>query len=160
MKAREWGESIPWAAVLVLLIAEKSLAASSCSVVVAPPSFGNYNPSVVASLDTTGNVQVSCSGGLGRISYTIILSSGSEGSYENRKLKHLTNKLRYNLYVDGAYTQIWGDGSAGTSIVSDSYIQPGTGNTIRNYPIYGRLFSKQNVPTGTYLDGLTVTVNY
>lgn len=136
-------------------------AASTCTVSYSPADFGIYNPQSPNSNDTTGNIQVTCSGGLGRISYTITLATGASGTYSARKLNHtLNNSLNYNLFVDAARTLIWGDGTAGTSTLSDSYIHPGYGNTIRSYPVYGRVPAGQNVRTGQYTDQLTITVNY
>jgi spore coat protein U-like protein len=65
--------------------------------------------------------------------------------------------LSYNFYTTGAFTQIWGDGTAGTAQQTFSTnIQ--LGNV--NFTVYGRVPTGQFAATGTYADSITVTVTY
>ena len=60
--------------------------------------------------------------------------------------------LQYNLYTDPARTEIWGDGQFGVTV-------PGAGNgTTQSFPVYGRVFPGQVVPSGPYSDYIQVTV--
>jgi spore coat protein U-like protein len=43
--------------------------------------------------------------------------------------------------------------------VSDSYLL-GLGTTVRHYALYGRVPALQNAPAGSYLDSITITVDY
>jgi spore coat protein U-like protein len=69
-----------------------------------------------------------------------------------------SSHLNYNLYLDSAYTQIWGDGTGGTVTKSDN-IGGLLGSSI-SYTVYGRLPGGQNVPAGVYSDTVFVTVIY
>jgi spore coat protein U-like protein len=67
--------------------------------------------------------------------------------------------LNYNLYASAAYSNIWGDGSGATSVVSDSkFIAVGT--TTTDYTVYGRIPAGQDAAAGTYVDTIVVTLNY
>lgn len=69
-------------------------------------------------------------------------------------------QLNYNLYADGAHTLIWGDGTGGTSTVSDSYTLPASSST-RDYTVYGRISGAQSsAVAGNYLDTVLITVTY
>ena len=67
--------------------------------------------------------------------------------------------LVYNLYTQANYAIIWGDGSPGTAVISDSY-SVGQDTISNQYPIYGRIPAGQNSYIGSYIDILIVTVNY
>lgn len=133
----------------------------SCTASTNTMDFLNYQGLDPAPKDLQGNVQVVCSAlvaGL-NVSYNITLSSGNSGSYSPRKMNRLASNLNYNLYSDAAYSQIWGDGSGSTVIVSDSYILA-LFSVTRNYTIYGRIPALQTVAAGTYTDSIVATVNY
>lgn len=137
-------------------------ALADCTVSASPTSFGTYSPFSISPLDGTGNVQVSCTL-LGVISllvsYDILLSPGSSSTFANRTMTGGGYNLNYNLYTTAGRSSIWGDGSGGTSIVSDGYLL-GLLTTVRNYTVYGRVVALQNVPPGPYSDTIVVTVNY
>lgn len=142
--------------------AHAAFALASCTASASTTAFGTYLPTAASPLDSVGNVQVSCSL-LGVISiavaYTISLSTGSSGSYSQRVMSSGGPNLDYNLYSNASRTSIWGNGSGGTSTVSDGYLL-GLLTTTRNYPVYGRVAAGQNVPAGTYGDTITVQVDY
>lgn len=137
-------------------------AIADCTVSATGVAFGSYTFNNPTPTDAAGNVQVSCSliGLLSLIvSYDILLSTGGSGSYAPRKMVNGANELQYNLYTNAGRSVVWGNGTAGTSIVSDGYLL-GIGTTVRNYPVYGRLPASQNTLAGAYVDTITVTVNY
>jgi spore coat protein U-like protein len=70
-----------------------------------------------------------------------------------------SNQLQYNLFTDALHTIIWGDGSSGTSSVSDSYIL-NLLSTTRNYTVYGQIPASQNVAVGAYTDSIIATVTF
>ena len=134
----------------------------SCAVTPAPAAvaFGSYNPISGTADTTTGNIAVTCSAlVLFTASYVISLSTGASGSYTTRFMNLTGNHLNYNLYTQAARTTVWGDGTAGTVTVSDSYTAIGLSET-RNYTVYGLLPALQAVPAGAYTDTITVTVTY
>lgn len=134
----------------------------TCGVTATSVGFGNYSPFDISPVDSTGNVRVSCSLlGLASllVSYRIYLGTGTGGSYSPRMMYKGTAPLNYNLYTNSARTTIWGDGSGGTSYVSDGYLLGLT--TVRiDYTVYARLPAEQNVAPGVYSDTITVTVEY
>lgn len=136
--------------------------ALSCSVSAISTSFGVYSPLSPGALDGTGQVTVRCEQLLISIlvSYTIQLSSGSSGSYAPRNMNGPGYQLAYNLYNDASHTQVWGDGSLGTGVVSDGYLLGIIFPVVRSYNVYGRIPAGQNVAPGSYTDSIVVTVNY
>ncbi|MFN3397663.1 MAG: spore coat U domain-containing protein [Sulfurimicrobium sp.] len=159
---RATGMTLRLCTLALALLPATAHAIASCTVSATGVAFGNYSFSNPAATDAAGNVQVSCSL-LGLISllvsYDILLSPGGSGSYTPRKMTSGANELQYNLYTNAGRSVVWGDGTGGTSIVSDGYLL-GIGTTVRNYLVYGRLPAGQNAPAGAYGDTITVTVNY
>lgn len=133
-----------------------ALHAATCSVNASPVAFGAYSPFNLLPLDTTGDIQVSCSDVLLAMSYTLRLDPGGGGSYAPRRLAGGGYSLDYNLYTDPARTLIWGDGSASTLTVTGAFAVSGTAN----HPVHGRVFARQNVASGSYADTITVTIDY
>jgi len=68
--------------------------------------------------------------------------------------------LTYNLYRDSGCSQVWGDGTAGTSTVSDSVTLISTSVTT-NYVVYSRIAAAQRVAkVNAYSDNLLVSITY
>ncbi len=135
-------------------------AAATCDVSANGVAFGAYDSIGNAQRDTSGTISVTCSGTLGdNVSYSIQLNAGA-GTYANRRISTGAVNLNYNLYVDSSRSQIWGDGSGGTSVVHDSYALTQTSVT-RQYTIYGRIPTGQNqANAGSYLENIIVTLSY
>jgi spore coat protein U-like protein len=111
-----------------------------------------FSPTALAS---TGTVSLHC--GWLDFNVRIYLSTGMSGTYVSRTLDGPgTDVLNYNLYRDAAYTQIWGDGTGGTSYYSNTWP---TGNVI-NLIVYGRITAGQDVRAGLYSDTVVVTVTF
>lgn len=86
------------------------------------------------------------------VAFTVSLSTGSSGTYSQRRMTSGTAFLGYNLYVSALRTIVWGDG-----------ITTGTVSTVDNnvdLPVYGRIPGLQNVPPGAYSDTIIVTVTF
>ncbi|HUP91872.1 MAG TPA: spore coat U domain-containing protein [Solimonas sp.] len=135
---------------------------ATCTASAQTVAFGSYNPFSATPLDSSGQVGVSCSISLGisiAVSYTIKLSTGVAGSYAPRYMAAGANHLNYNLYTSSARTTVWGNGTGGTSTVTDSYLL-GLSTVARTYPVYGRVTAQQNLPGGSYSDTIMVTVEY
>jgi len=134
-------------------------AAISCTATVTGIAFGTYDSLNSASDDSVGNVAVTCTATApSTVSYTIAIGGGSGGP-ASRHLTSDQDSLTYNLYTDATRVQLWGDGTAGTSVTSDSYSLSQTQVT-RTYGIYGRIPGKQSRRAGSYRDVLAVTVTY
>lgn len=152
---------------LLLLLLQAGAAGAAgvavCGVTATGVTFPPYSPTGGASVTGTGNVAVTClSVQAGTAAYTIALSSGA-GTFANRIMTSPgppSYTLGYNLYSDNARTMIWGDGTSGTSTVSDVYsilLLPIT----HNFPVYGFIPGSQiTAGVGTYSDSVTVTITF
>ena len=151
-----------------------------CSITAIPVNFGDFVTISPASLDTVGAVTVSCSGVL---SYSVIIGPGSNsgGIFSPRKMAQNGYTLNYNLYIDPARTQVWGDGTGSTfvqSVTTPPFVptslpsgasggKKGSAKRKLNlalgarkdtFVVYGRIPPGQVIPAGQYSDNLTVTV--
>jgi len=130
--------------------------AANCLVSATSLNFGSYTG--VGALTGSSDVKVRCTNGSG---YTLKLSPGS-GTYATRLLTSGSNSLQYNLFTDGAYTSIWGDGTSSTAVVTGTGAGLATASEI-THPVYGQLpdnTTNEAAPAGSYADSITVTVEY
>lgn len=154
---------LKWTLPISLLFIQLSVNAAliaTCTVSTTAVAFSNYVATASTNNDGLGDVAVTCNAlvaaGVG--GYVIDLSAGS-GTYANRKLTSGSNFLAYNLYSDTTRLLVWGDGTAGTQTVSDSYLILLTPTT-RHYTVYGQIPPGQSQPAGTYTDTVTATITY
>ena len=140
--------------------AGSAYADSTCSVSTSGVSFGAYDVFSPSANETVGNISVACTGltGSSSAAYDILISTGG-GSFTSRLMSSGSHTLAYNLYTDSNRSIVWGDGSVGTQIVSDSY-SLGLSQVTKDYSIYGRIPAQQNAYVGSYSDTLVVTVNF
>ena len=135
--------------------------AQTCTLSSAPVTFANYDPFSSVASDISGSLTVTCNSAVSLlVSYTMQLSAGLSGSMSPRKMSNGGTQLSYQLYSNSGRTTIWGDGSAGTSTVTDGYLISVLVPVVRNYSVYGRITAKQNVTAGSYLDTVTVLMTY
>jgi spore coat protein U-like protein len=129
--------------------------AADCNVSPSGVNFGSFSPLILATVDSTGSITVNCTD-VG--SYTISLSPGS-GTFSQRSMVSGGHTLLYNLFLDAAYQQIWGDGSSGSSMVTLTNPINGQDNV---HTVYGRipLSVQRAAHVGSYSDIITVTVSY
>jgi spore coat protein U-like protein len=136
---------------------------ASCSISASAVPFGSYDPTSPTALTPTGSVSASCqliSGVSLLVAYSITLSTGSSGSYLARKMTGTTTPMSYNLYLNSAMTQVWGDGVSGGSVSeSDGYLL-GLGNVVKTYTVFAKLPAQQLVAAGGYSDSITVSISY
>jgi len=130
--------------------------AINCTITLNPLSFGVYMPPGITHLDAVTDITVRCTAQPG--TYAVTIGPGLSG---NQLLRTLSagggDFLNYNLFRDPARTQIWGDGTPPTFVVTGA--RPGRGPpTINVHPLYGRVFSGQTPNPGNYADSLLVTV--
>jgi spore coat protein U-like protein len=135
-------------------------AAVSCGVSTTGVAFGSYDPVLGQNRDTSGTISVSCTGNSGdSVSYSLLLSAGN-GAFSSRAMAGSAVPLQYNLYTDIARSQVWGDGTGGTLVVSDSY-SISTSPTVRNYTVYGRIpAGETGVTAAAYNDSIAITLDY
>jgi spore coat protein U-like protein len=150
-----------WLSLLFALAPIPAHAIAVCTVSAVGPVV-TYDPNNSMATNGAGSVTVNCSL-VGIISllvaYQIQFSTGSSNSFSQRTMNNLSDQLGYNLYTDAARSIVWGNGSPGTSVVSDGYLL-GLGPVIRDYPIYLQIPPSQFVPAGVYNDTITITLVY
>lgn len=130
-----------------------------CDVSSTGTAFGGYDTLGAGSKDTIGTISVTCSGSIGEaVNYTIALGPGS-GGFMARTMLASGSQLQYNLYADGAHTAVWGDGTSGTTTVSDNYTLSSSTIT-RQYTVYGEIPGQSGPKTGVYMDTLLITLTY
>jgi spore coat protein U domain-containing protein, fimbrial subunit CupE1/2/3/6 len=134
---------------------------ATCTISAASLSFGSYEPALANAtvpLDVNGSVTVRCTKGT---TATIGLDQGSHaatGSTTTTPLRQMINDtslLRYDLFRTAAGTDVWGD--IGTPNVQ-SY--SATNNGSQTLTVFGRIPAAQDVPTGSYSDTVTATINF
>lgn len=132
---------------------------SSCLVSASGVAFGIYDPTSPTAHASSGTIAVSCvvSGATGHNPVTIALSAGTSGSYGSRTMVSGTDSLTYNLYLDAAYSQVWGDGT-GVSVTDTRFVTPG--KPAFTATVYGLIPAAQSPGAGTFSDTITVTVSF
>jgi spore coat protein U-like protein len=153
--------------VLFLLLGLSSMAhAQSCSVSSTSVAFGVYDPIGSSSpLDGSGQIAVDCVPN--NVMFTAGLSTGGSGTYFSRRLAAGSDTLQYNLYLDAARTNVFGDGSGGTQTATcitgiTAYgcigSNPSGQGRRATLPFYGRIPAGQDVAAGLYSDTIQVIV--
>ena len=128
-----------------------SLQVSLCTIDTAGIEFGIYDTRSPTPLDATGGVTFSCSASL---VVSIVFTPGLSGSFD-RTMNGGADQLSYNLYLDPVHTQVWGDGTSGTSVYINT--NPPRDASI-GVPVYGQIPARQSVAEGRYTDSLMVVL--
>ena len=128
----------------------------NCNVSATNLAFGSFSPLTDSAVDSTATITVTCNKS---IPYTIGLSPGSSGTYSPRRMTNGGNQLAYNLYSDAGYSQVWGNGTGGSFMVSGSIPLR---FDFTNHTVYGRipLSTQRSAVVGSYSDSITVTVTF
>jgi len=137
-------------------------AVTTCTVTATGVAFGTYTPLTPIALTSTATLSVTCTVTTHRNTITIDLSTGASNRFTPRTMTSGANILNYNLYLDAADTQIWGDGTGGSVIDSITLIRVGGGtkSVSANATVYGAVAALQDPAPGSYTDTITVSVNY
>jgi len=132
---------------------------SSCTVSASGVAFGIYDPTVAIATFSSATIGVNCvvSGATGHNPVTIAFDTGSSGTFTSRTMLNGTDVLNYNLYIDAAYTLVWGDGS-GLSLTHTQFVTPGKPSF--SATVYGMIPALQTPGSGTFSDTITVTVSF
>jgi len=140
------------AAQVTIPFAVSATVVRGCAIAATNLAFGTY-PAFFSppSLLGTSTIRVTCDLG---DTYTIGLSDGLHDSGAQRRMARTVAPIRYlnyGLYQDAALTQVWRDTGPTRKDAT------GTGGP-QSYTVYGHLPGAQVVPTGAYVDTVTVTV--
>jgi spore coat protein U-like protein len=130
--------------------------ANNCTISTSALAFGAYDPVVAnasANLDATGTVTVACTKGA---TATIGLGLGSNASGNTRRMTDgSSNFLTYEVYQDSSRSAVWGN--SGAELLTPS---AAPSKSTRDFTVYGRIPSNQDVPAGSYADTVMATVNF
>ena len=123
----------------------------NCTISTGGVAFGAYDVFSASPVDAAGSVTYQCT--LGAI-IVVQLGTGSAGAFNPRTMLRSGEPLNYNLYLDASRTQVWGNGTSGTSTHSNSVfvLFPVV------VPVYARIFAGQNVTVGSYSDSVVATI--
>lgn len=153
MLARLLGPLTVSAMVSGLCVLVPAPALAQCTISASGVGFGEYDVFTPAPTDSTGTVTYECHGSVREVRVT--LSPGS-GTFAARTLRRAAETLQYNLYLDAARTQVWGDGTAGT----DFYFRRNAPPKPQFLTVYGRIEPQQDVGIGAYVDALIVAIDF
>ena len=143
--------------------------AGACAVSSSGLAFGPYQPLTfpgkLASAATTSDARVDivCTGIVAGGAYTVALGPASAGGGNRISVRYLSgdaggDDMAFNVYLDPAHTQVWGDGIIAGSLMSGT-IPPGNSN--QSHTVYGRIQAGQStLRAGSYSGWLTMTVSY
>ncbi len=143
-------------AFLISLIAPNCFAITCSFTSTTAVVFGNYDVFSAANDDSIGSINYSCQG-VGNNVIIIYLNQGNAISTFNRYMLSGASRLRYNLYLDSARTQVWGNGTSRTNIYGPFNPPNKTNVTVS---VYGRIVAQQDAAVGSYSDYVVATVNF
>jgi spore coat protein U-like protein len=151
---------VPLLLALGLCVPATSHAAQRCRLEVQGVSFGDYMPGAQAPVDSAAFLSVRCVGNPPG-PFVVKIGPGLSGDPGQRTMQSGAETLFYNLFVDGARTRIWGDGTGGTESV---VVEPGPARDGRprqtELSVYGRIPAGQDPTPGAYSDTIIVTVEF
>ena len=141
-------------------VAVPAFGASDCSITVLPTlSFPAYDVFVGPPTVTSGIARIRCTGSGSLPSFVVGMGqSATSGSISGRQMAQQgagnTGRLNYNIYKDGGYSSLWGDGTGGTTPL----VVTVSGATTQ-VPIYGKIDPGQDAPVGNYKDTVVMSVD-
>lgn len=139
-----------------LLVAHPARAASCSLQGIVPLTFGRYEASALSGSEAQGTISVLCSQLLQGETLRVVIGPGNHATGWNRHLASGASRLAYQLYLDSSRTQVFGDGTGGTTAWTHTAgSQPVSSFDV---PVYGHIPAGQWVAAGSYTDTLTVTL--
>lgn len=124
---------------------------ATCDIHSVSPADVNFGSilSSATDADAVGTLNVNCTQGT---DYSIGLDDGQNATGGSRRMVKGSDSVAYDLYLDAARSNRWGDGS------SDSAAGTGSGSS-QAISVYGRI-ATANSPAGNYSDVVVATVTY
>jgi spore coat protein U-like protein len=127
---------------------------NSCTVAVNNLSFGSVTdltPAIAAT--TTGSVTCTATA---PVAVSFDAGDGGSSTLATRQMASGGNTINYNLYRNGAHTEILGDGTSGTFTIGLT----STGGADA-FTVYGQTVAAQSAkPVATYTTTITATVTF
>ncbi len=133
----------------------------SCVVSAQPVVFGTVTENAAAT--TVGSITLTCQGGGNEKAFTVALSQGVSNSFLPRLMLSPSggSELQYNLYLNAAHTQVWGNGQGSTQLFVGALDFNGirSQEATATMTVFGQIPRQSPSPSpGTYGDNITVTV--
>lgn len=129
-------------------------------------AFGQYEPLASATQLVSGDrtadstISVTCTAIAVGGSYTIAAGPSAQGGgISPRSLGHSAGGpgMAFNVYLDGAYRTVWGDGFTGAVITGSIP----AGDSTQTYTVFGKVPAGQStLKVGSYSGLLTLTIVY
>jgi spore coat protein U-like protein len=158
MRLPQWMASFGLGIAILLLGSSTAQAQfGNCTISTTSVNFGPYDVFTSFPLDSTGSIRLRCVGLFFGTPVTVMLGPGNGPNASHRWMESSAGPdvLNYNLYLDAARTQVWGDPNPyaySTTIVL--FLLD------RTLTVYGRVPAGQDVVAGTYTDTVTAIINF
>ena len=128
-------------------------------------NFLGYNPSSGSPAIASSSATLTCnylSGSAQKVDWSMVLSNGSSGDCNARRMASGGGTLDYNIFQNSVAGGVWGNLACATYPFGTMTVGPGAGNGTRSvtYTLYGQIPVGQFVAAGTYSENLTLTINY
>jgi spore coat protein U-like protein len=147
--------SLRGVAAACLLLAAATRADAACTLSSTTISFGTYDVFQAGPTDSTGTITYRCDNKDRDVRITI--SAGSSGTFTSRMLRNSAETMAYNLFLNAGFTQVWGDGTGGTTAY---FLHNPPNKKDVAVTVYSRIPGGQDVPVGNYSDTVVVTLEY
>lgn len=131
----------------------------SCNVVASDVDFGDVNP-LVGTDSAIGTISVDCTGVADVApSVSTRITAGQWGTFATRKMRSSAGDLlNYNLYTTSQATNIWGDGTGGTSTVSINGGLLSLGHWSASRDVHAVVSPATTTKPGSYSDQVVVRI--
>ena len=132
----------------------EAMVEASCTVSVSNMDFGVVDVAIIAPVDQTATVTMSCTN---QVDYTVGFDQGTHSdaapSLSARNMANGAQLLAYNLYQNAARTIAWG--------LAPGALVAGLGTSSNQIiTVFGRILPDQQALAGTYTDSVVVVVTY
>lgn len=141
--------------ILTMPLFSSNLQAMNCIALSKPQFvFGLYEPLSENPLDMDAQFLLYCQPALAGEALNLRIGMPDSAGIRGMQGAHYGDILRFSIYRDPARSMILND-TASISI-NESLI----GNKLISIPLYGRIFSRQNISADNYQAGILVTLDY
>ncbi|MFC5743890.1 spore coat U domain-containing protein [Dyella tabacisoli] len=126
---------------------------NNCTISTTNVAFGSTGI-LSGTLTATGSISARCTN---NDAFEISLNGGNSGNVAARSMPRQGGggAINYQLYTDAPRSIVWGDGTAGTSMVTGT----GSGN-IQTINVYGAVPAQATPMPGNYSDTITATIAF
>lgn len=146
---------------VILACVSGSAAAQLCNASSTAVNFNTYDPFSSTVNDTAGTVTVTCTATVAiGVVYTLKLDGGTGGAVATRRMTQGSSQLFYQLYTTTGRSVIFGDGTGGSTYVTDGYLLGIIAPVVKTYSVFGRITARQNVAAGPYNDAVTILLSF